>query len=70
VLVLVAFVPAAAIAYWAANYWLNSFAYHVDINPLVFIGSGLVAIVVAWVTVSFQSFRAAAANPINSLRQE
>lgn len=69
-LVIIAFVPAAALAYWFMNSWLSDFAYHVDMNPLVFIGSGLAAIAVAWITVSYQSVKAAAANPIESLRQE
>lgn len=69
-LVIIAFVPAAGLAYWFMSSWLNEFAYHIDINPLVFIASGLAAIAVAWITVSYQSIRAAAANPIDSLRQE
>jgi putative ABC transport system permease protein len=69
-LVIIAFVPAAGLAYWFMSSWLSDFAYHIDINPLVFIGSGLAAIAVAWITVSYQSIKAAAANPIDSLRQE
>lgn len=70
VLVIIAFVPAAGLAYWFMNSWLSDFAYHIDMSPLVFIGSGLAAIAVAWITVSYQSIKAAAANPIESLRQE
>lgn len=69
-LVIIAFVPAAALAYWFMSSWLGEFAYHIDINPWVFILSGLAAIAVAWITVSYQSVKAAAANPIESLRQE
>jgi putative ABC transport system permease protein len=69
-LVIIAFVPASALAYWFMSSWLSGFAYHIDINPLVFIISGIAAISVAWITVSYQSFKAAAANPIESLRQE
>lgn len=69
-LVVIAFVPAAALAYWFMNSWLSGFAYRIDMNPLVFIASGVAAISVAWITVSYQSIRAAAANPIESLRQE
>lgn len=69
-LVIIAFVPAAGLAYWAVNIWLGGFAYRIDMNPLIFIGSGLAAISVAWITVSYQSIRAAAANPVESLRQE
>lgn len=69
-LVIIAFVPAAALAYWFMNSWLSEFAYHIEINPLVFIASGVAAISIAWITVSYQSIKAAAANPIESLRQE
>ncbi len=69
-LVIIAFLPAAGLAYWFMNSWLSGFAYHIDINPLVFIISGIAAISIAWITVSYQSIKAAAANPIESLRQE
>lgn len=69
-LVLIAFVPASALAYWFMNSWLSQFAYHIDMSPLVFIVSGFAAVAVAWITVSYQSIKAAAANPIESLRQE
>lgn len=69
-LVIVAFIPAAGAAWYFTNEWLNGFAFHVDLNPLIFIGSGVVAIVIAWLTVSFQSLKAAATNPVDSLRYE
>ncbi len=69
-LVVIAFIPAAVLAWYVADVWLNGFAYRIEINPLVFILSGLVAIVIAWLTVSYQSIKAAAANPVDSLRYE
>jgi putative ABC transport system permease protein len=69
-LVIIAFIPAAALAYWFMSSWLSEFAYHIEISPWVFIASGIAAISVAWITVSYQSVKAAAANPIDSLRQE
>ncbi len=69
-LVLIAFVPAAVAAWFIVDSWLNGFEYRIDIDPLVFIGSGVIAIVIAWLTVSYQSIKAAASNPINSLRYE
>ena len=69
-LVIIAFIPAAAGAWWVVNNWLNGFAYHVEMNPLVFVTSGVVAIVIAWLTVSFQSIKAASSNPVESLRYE
>ncbi len=69
-LVVIAFIPAAILAWYISDAWLDSFAYRVDINPLVFIVSGVAAIVIAWLTVSYQSIKAASANPVNSLRYE
>lgn len=69
-LVLIAFLPAAAAAWYVVHSWLNSFAYRVDVNPWIFIISGIVAILIAWLTVSFQSIKAAASNPVDSLRYE
>lgn len=70
VLVLVSFIPAALAGYYFTSTWLQDFAYRIDINPLVFIASGLIAFVVAWITVGFQAIRAARSNPVHSLRYE
>lgn len=69
-LVLIAFVPAAAVGWYVSDNWLKSFAYRVEVNPIVLIASGLLAIIIAWITVSFQSIKAARSNPVNSLRYE
>lgn len=69
-LVIIAFVPASALAWYVVNQWLSGFAYHIEPSPLIFIGSGIIAILIAWITVSFQSIKAAASNPVNSLRYE
>lgn len=69
-LVLIAIIPATVGGWFVANWWLNDFSYRIDLNPLMFIGSGLLAIVIAWITVSYQSIKAASSNPVNSLRYE
>ncbi len=69
-LVIIAFVPAAVAAWFVVNSWLNGFAYRIDIDPMIFVGSGVIATAIAWCTVSFQSLKAAAANPVHSLRYE
>ena len=69
-LVIIAFVPAALAAWFVVDSWLNGFAYRVEINPLIFVASGAVATAIAWFTVSFQSIKTAASNPVNSLRYE
>jgi len=69
-LVIIAFVPAAALGWYVSHTWLQDFAYRVEINPVLLLLSGVAAIVIAWLTVSFQSIKAAVSNPVNSLRYE
>lgn len=69
-LVIVALVIAAPISYVAMQHWLGGFAYRVDISAPVFLIAGLTALVIAFLTVSYQAIRAALANPVQSLRHE
>jgi putative ABC transport system permease protein len=70
VLVMISCVIASPIAlYFLAN-WLEKYAYHVSIGPGVFIASGIAAIVITLVTISFQAIKAALVNPVKSLRSE
>jgi putative ABC transport system permease protein len=69
-LVLIASVIAFPIAWWAMNQWLQSFAYRVGISWWIFAIAGLAAVLIALLTVSLQTIRAALANPIRSLRSE
>ncbi|MFZ6012447.1 MAG: ABC transporter permease [Bacteroidota bacterium] len=69
-LVLLAFIPAAAGAWFVVDNWLSGFAYRVDVGPWVFVASGILAIMTAWITVSYQSIKAASTNPVHSLRYE
>jgi putative ABC transport system permease protein len=68
--VLVANIIAWPLAYFAMNMWLENFAYRASIGVGIFVVSGLLALVIALLTVSFQSIRAAIANPVDSLRYE
>jgi putative ABC transport system permease protein len=70
---LLVFVSAAIafpLAWWAMHRWLEDFAYRVGIGWWVFAASGMLVLVIALVTISFQAFRAAMANPVKSLRTE
>jgi len=69
-LVLLANFIAWPIAYYAVNKWLQNFAYKTDLRLSVFILSGFLALIIAVVTISFQTFKAARANPVKSLRYE
>ena len=69
-LVLLAFVIATPIAWFVMYNWLHDFAYRIDIGWWLFALAGLLAVTIALVTISFQSIKAALANPVKSLRTE
>ena len=69
-LVLIAAIIAFPVAWWAMHTWLANFAYRVDIGWWVFIVAGVAALLIALLTISFQSIKAAIANPVKSLRTE
>jgi putative ABC transport system permease protein len=69
-LVLVAFVVAIPVTWWAMHEWLNNFAYRIRISWWVFLVAGASALLIAVATVSFQAVRAALSNPVESLRRE
>jgi putative ABC transport system permease protein len=68
--VIIAFVIAIPIAIWGANQWLNGFAYKVELTIWMFIATAIAAVVIAFVTISFQTIKAANGNPVDSLRNE
>ncbi len=70
VLVIVGFVIAVPVIALAMNSWLQSFAYRINIIWWIYAVAGALAILIALVTVGFQAFRAAAANPVTSLRSD
>lgn len=70
ILVIIAFVIASPLAFWAMNNWLKNYTYRIDIHWWVFGVSGLSIVLIALATVSFQALKAAVANPIKSLRTE
>ncbi|MDP4247097.1 MAG: ABC transporter permease, partial [Bacteroidota bacterium] len=69
-LVVIAFVLAVPIVWWAMHKWLENFAYRTEISWWLFASSGLVMVFVALLTMGTQTFRAARANPVDSLRTE
>jgi putative ABC transport system permease protein len=69
-LVLIAVVPAVAIAWWAMRGWLNDFAYRIELSWSVFALAALAAFAIALATVSLLSVRAALMNPVRALRNE
>ncbi len=69
-LVFIALLIAIPIAWYGMQQWLQDFAYRIEISGWVFVAAGLAAILIAVLSVSFQSIRAALANPVESLRAE
>jgi putative ABC transport system permease protein len=69
-LVILSLVIASPFAWYFMNDWLKGFAYRIDMNLFIFLLAGVMALVIAIVTISFQAIRAAIANPVNSLRTE
>lgn len=69
-LVVIAFAISVPLAWYAMDRWLESFAYAVGINFMIFVYAGIAALAVALLTVSFESIKAASQNPVNSLRSE
>lgn len=70
VLILIAILIAVPIAWLAMNSWLQAYAYHVNIGWSIFVFSGLAAIFIALITISFHALRAAMASPVKSLRTD
>jgi putative ABC transport system permease protein len=68
--VAIAFVVACPIAYYAMNKWLENFAYKTTLSWWIFALAGLLALGIALLTVSWQSWRAATRNPVEALRYE
>ena len=68
--ILVAAVVACPIAWYLMQLWLESFAYHITVGPLVIIIAVTLSITIALITITWQSLKAASANPVMSLRYE
>jgi len=70
ILVLVAAVIAFPVAWFAMHKWLEDFAYRIGISLWIFLVAGIVAALIAFITISFQAVKAARANPVKNLRTE
>jgi len=69
-LVLIALILAGPLAYMAMNQWLNNFEFRIDIQWSVFVLAGVIAMLIAFLTVSYQAIKAAVSNPIKALKSE
>lgn len=68
--VVLANIVAWPVAYFAMNRWLENFAYRIKIGAWVFVAAGLIALIIALLTVSYKAIKAALSNPVDSLRYE
>ena len=69
-LVFLSILIASPLAWYFMNNWLQNFAYRISIGWWVFVAAGVIAVLIALITVSIQSIKAAIANPVKSLRTE
>lgn len=69
-LVIIAFVIAVPVGYYVMKKWLTGFAYKIELDVFVFVLAGIISLLIAWLTISFESVKAAISNPVNSLRTE
>ncbi len=68
--VLLSFIIASPFAWYIMVNWLQNFEYRINISWWIFVLAGSIALIIAWLTVSFQSFKAALKNPVDALRYE
>jgi putative ABC transport system permease protein len=69
-LIVIAIVLSVPISWYIMNQWLSGFAYRIQLGVGVFLFAGIIALLISWITVSYQSIKAAIVNPIRSLRSE
>ena len=67
-LILISSVIAYPVAWFGSRYWLEGFASKVNINPLIYIFATLITLVIGWLAISYQTFKAASTNPADALR--
>jgi putative ABC transport system permease protein len=67
-LIIISFLIAVPLGYYGMNKWLEGFAYKIDPGVGVFLISGAISFLIAWLTISFESFRAASKNPVDTFR--
>lgn len=69
-LILIAFVITLPFAWWGVNKWLETYQYKVNIGWQVYVLAGVASFIIAWLTMSYQSIKAATSNPVDSLKSE
>jgi ABC-type antimicrobial peptide transport system permease subunit len=70
VLIGIAFLVAAPLGYYMMNSWLDNYAYHITIGPWTFVLAIIASMIIAGITIAYQTIKAALVNPVKSLRSE
>jgi putative ABC transport system permease protein len=70
ILILIAVIIATPVVIWIMQNWLQNFAYHITLNPLIFIGSGMFLILLSWITLGYLTLTLARINPATTLKSE
>lgn len=70
ILIVIAFTLAAPLSYYAASEWLQTFAFRIQVTPLLFVKAGLLISCICFLTVGLQSFKATRANPVDALKEQ
>ena len=69
-LILLATLIAAPIAWWLMRSWLNNFMFKIELNPLVFVAAGIATMMIAWLTIGYLTIKTASTNPVDTLKEE
>lgn len=69
-LIVIAFILSVPLSVWAMNSWLETFAYRIHQGVGTYVIAGIISLAIGWLTISYQSFRAAVTNPVNVLREQ
>ena len=69
-LICIALIIATPLSVWVMGHWLQSFAYRISLNGWIYVIAGIISLLIALLTLSFQAVKAAMANPVHSLRAE
>ena len=69
-LIILSFILVSPVTYWFLSSWLERFAFRISINPLLFLAGGIIAFLIALLTISYQTIKSARANPVKALRYE
>jgi putative ABC transport system permease protein len=69
-LIVLSFIIASPVTYYLLLKWLEGFAYRITINPLLFLAGGILALVIALMTISYHTIRSARGNPVDAIKYE